>query len=671
MENRTKAKKYITGGVTFPRQFFTPVDFAVFDQANDAIFLHDARSGAVININKKACELYGYSPEDSRTLTLAALYPCEFPYSAEEALPRIQRAAAGEAQLVEWKTKTRTGREIWFEISLKLIGIHNHEMVLAIARDITRKKLTEQRLQIQNNYSTLLQETSLAIMNRLDLNDLLTTLVSHAGTLLGTNHGFIYLANSETTLLELKVSTSLQDTFLSPRVKPGETLAGKVWQTGEPMVVQNYATWSDRSPSTPEYVRAMIGAPLKSDSQVVGVIGLCYLDEEYLFRDDEIALFSRFAELASIALDNARLYTTAHSELTERRRAEAALQTSEERHRVLFNSVHDAIYVTEITPDGLPGRIIEANDTACHLLGYSRDELLRLTTADIVPLEHRGDAQERMAMLHNEKHVLIESVHIPKEGSDIPVEINSHLLSLDNQPCILSIVRDITERIRSEKEIARLDRLNLIGAMAAGIGHEIRNPLTTVRGFLQMLTSKEECLPHREYFELMVQELDRANSIITEFLSLAKNKSIDLRHGNLNTIVNIVLPLLEAGAILYDKTVKTDLAEIVETPMDEKEIRQLVLNLVRNGLDAMPPGGILTIRTAATDKEVILSVQDQGKGIPPDVADKIGTPFFTTKEYGVGLGLAVCYSIAARHNASITFDSGPTGTTFSVHFRLR
>jgi PAS domain S-box-containing protein len=413
----------------------------------------------------------------------------------------------------------------------------------------------------------------------------------------------------------------------------------------------------------------MAGVPLKSGSQVIGVIGLCYLDDEHYFRDDEISLLNRFAELASIALDNARLHTAVQNELTERKRAETAFRLSEDRYRLLFNSVHDAIYVAEISKEGLPGKIIEVNDTACRKLGYTRDELLGLNQSDIIPLEFRGEIYDKLTTLYAQKHILAESVHITKSGLSIPVEINAHLLYFDNRPCVLCLARDITARKQVEKELARLDRLNLIGAMAAGIGHEIRNPLTTVRGFLQMLVAKDECLRYKDYFDLMIQELDRANSIITEFLSLAKNKAVDLKTGSLNAIINILLPLLEAGAILYDKTVRTDLGEIPDIPLDEKEIRQLVLNLIRNGLDAMPPGGTLTIRTACSGNNVIMSVHDQGKGIPPDVVDKVGTPFFTTKEYGVGLGLAVCYSIAARHNAVISFDSSPTGTTFSVNFK--
>jgi len=184
------------------------------------------------------------------------------------------------------------------------------------------------------------------------------------------------------------------------------------------------------------------------------------------------------------------------------------------------------------------------------------------------------------------------------------------------------------------------------------------------------LNGKEECRGYKEYFDLMIQELDRANSIIKEYLSLAKNRPVDYKKQNLNGIVQAMLPLITADAINSNKITELNLQAVPDLLLDEKEIRQLLLNLARNGLEAMDPGGKLTIRTFVNeDAEVVLSVQDQGCGIAPEIVDKIGTPFFTTKEEGTGLGLAVCFSIAARHNATIKLDTGTGGTTFSVVFR--
>jgi len=220
-----------------------------------------------------------------------------------------------------------------------------------------------------------------------------------------------------------------------------------------------------------------------------------------------------------------------------------------------------------------------------------------------------------------------------------------------------------------EHEFIRLERLNVIGEMAAGIGHEVRNPMTTVRGFLQFLSSKPKYSHDQEYFTLMIEELDRANSTITEYLTLSKHQAVERTTINLNAIITRLLPLITADAIMQNKNIIISTEEIPELLLDEKQICQLILNLVRNGLEAMSPGGKLTIRTLIDHSEVILAIQDEGKGIESHLLDKIGTPFFTTKDSGTGLGLSVCYSIAARHNAKITLETTSSGTIFFIRFK--
>ncbi|WP_425058684.1 Sensor histidine kinase RcsC [Sporomusa carbonis] len=230
-------------------------------------------------------------------------------------------------------------------------------------------------------------------------------------------------------------------------------------------------------------------------------------------------------------------------------------------------------------------------------------------------------------------------------------------------------LNDITERKLIEKEMGRLERLNLIGEMAAGIAHEIRNPMTTVRGFLQYAKHSRTVLSPT-HLDLMVAELDRANSIITEFLSLAKNKNADKKLHSLGSVVESLLPLIQAEAILSGKTVVTDIETVPEFEFDEKEIRQLILNLSMNGLEAMQAGECLKIRVYEETDAIVLAVEDEGSGIAPEIMDKLGTPFFTTKDSGTGLGLAVCYSIAVRHNAAIDIKTGNWGTIIYVRFKL-
>lgn len=248
--------------------------------------------------------------------------------------------------------------------------------------------------------------------------------------------------------------------------------------------------------------------------------------------------------------------------------------------------------------------------------------------------------------------------------------IHEHLfIGPDNTQYVFKCGENITDKKSSESNYARLDRLNLIAEMAAGIAHEIRNPITTVKGFLQMLGSKNEFEQYQEYYDIMIAELERANDIITEFLSLTKNQTPEMHLQNLNTIIQTLYPLVHADALRSDLTLTQELGEIEDIYLDEKEIRQLILNLVRNGIEATEPGKNLKIKTYMDLDQVVLIISDEGSGIDPDILAKIGVPFFTTKEGGTGLGLTICRNIVNHHQAKMDIVTSPQGTTFYIKFQ--
>lgn len=221
---------------------------------------------------------------------------------------------------------------------------------------------------------------------------------------------------------------------------------------------------------------------------------------------------------------------------------------------------------------------------------------------------------------------------------------------------------------KQSEKMANLERLNMVGEMAASIGHEVRNPMTTVRGFLQYLSNKRQFEAHKDHFSLMIEEIDRANSIITEFLSLAKNQAMDFKQVSLNQVITDLFPLIQADAIRNRCYIKLDLHDIVPLTLDTRSIRQLILNMVRNSIEAMPQGGAICLSTAQLKDLVVFKVIDQGTGIAPEVLPKLGVPFVTSKENGTGLGLAICYRIAHRHGASISVKSAASGTIFTITF---
>jgi PAS domain S-box-containing protein len=194
---------------------------------------------------------------------------------------------------------------------------------LAIANEILQAEIAErakaeERLRQQNEYLTALHDTTLALVNRLNLQDLLETLVRRAGQLLGTPHGFIYLVTPDGAELERQVGVGIFTEDRAPRLKPGEGLSGKVWQSSQPIVVNDYDHWPGRSPVGVNLIHAMVGVPLFSGPRVVGVLSLASdRNSDRAFGDEEVGLLTRFAQLASVALDNARLFEQTQRQVQE------------------------------------------------------------------------------------------------------------------------------------------------------------------------------------------------------------------------------------------------------------------------------------------------------------------------------------------------------------------
>ncbi|MGI6683954.1 MAG: two-component system sensor histidine kinase NtrB [Bacillota bacterium] len=257
-------------------------------------------------------------------------------------------------------------------------------------------------------------------------------------------------------------------------------------------------------------------------------------------------------------------------------------------------------------------------------------------------------------------------------GNPSTLRISSRTIK-EGEKCVgvLLFFTDCTIEKALEEQVERNECLRAVGQMAAGICHEIRNPLQSVKGFVQLLQEKdkfnqETCC----YTEIMLSEINRINSIIKEYLQLARPSAVKLERKDIDLIVSEVTMLVNSQAILRNVVIEQDLTKKMPLiMMDESRIKQVLVNILANALAAIPDKGIIKIKTWYDYyyREAYISIADNGIGMDQKTMDKIGSPFFTTKEEGTGLGLAVSYRIVKEHGGRIQVESSlGKGTKFTI-----
>ncbi len=402
--------------------------------------------------------------------------------------------------------------------------------------------------------------------------------------------------------------------------------------------------------------KSLLLIPLVSMGEALGVITIVEADAVD-YEDSQIQTAQSIVDTTTPTFSNL-LHMDQLEHMVEERTKELA--TANEKVTSVIESITDGFFALNKNWEYIyinKHQYLPLNKNAEEMMGKNIWDLYPSAAKSIVYKEFNRAMQERVPV-HFEftslEHFSYEAVAYPYDEG------------------ICCMMKDVTEKKKYDKELKRLANLDLIGQMAAGISHEIRNPMTTVRGFLQLLERDEGLKDHAAHFNLMIEELDRANAIITEFLSVGNTRTSDLQMSCLNSIINDLSPLIKIDTHSQAKKIEIETEEIPDLLLNHNEIRQLIVNIYRNGLDAMEAGGVLHISTYYRVDEncVVLAIQDEGDGIQPDVLEKIGTPFFTTKDNGTGLGMGICYAIAARHNAKIEIKTGPEGTTFLTKFFL-
>jgi two-component system sensor histidine kinase HydH len=316
------------------------------------------------------------------------------------------------------------------------------------------------------------------------------------------------------------------------------------------------------------------------------------------------------------------------------------------------------------------GRIVSLNRTAESVLGFSAKDVVGKSVKEALP----ESLASMIRGLSPEKGILTrETDYQSQKGELIPLDVSATVLLEQNGAFLghLILFRDLTE-IRSLKmEIERSERLASIGRLAAGVAHEIRNPLSSIKGFATYFGERYHDVPEdRKTAEIMIQEVERLNRVIGQLLEFSRPLNIQKKPTSLQALIQLCLKMIEREA--HEKGIETRLSApdgAKKVQVDPDRFKQVFLNLMLNAVEAMETGGTLSVelgRDAETDG-ILITISDTGAGIrEPDLA-RIFDPYFTTKSSGTGLGLAIVHNIVEAHHGKVTIESrSGSGTTASI-----
>jgi len=417
-------------------------------------------------------------------------------------------------------------------------------------------------------------------------------------------------------------------------------------------------------------------------------------------KESESALHQAKADLAAKVQEKTAALVRANKllkdKIDEESRTNEALRMSEARYRILFDSISDAVFVHALAEDGTPGNFIEVNDLACQRLGYSRKKLLQMSPVDI-GLDQQPDLEKGRQLL-KDRYLQFQTVHVARNGQQIPVESNVRLFEMDDRTYALSISRDISHRRRAENEknhlfaqLQQAQKMEAIGTLAGGIAHDFNNILFPIIGYTEMLLNEVPTGSHMsQSLGAVLEATGRARDLVKQILSFSRQADHEKKPVRIQKIVREVLQLSRhtlPSTIEISSYIKNDCGLVMA---DSTQIHQVVLNLVTNAFHALEEKGgqlrvtLKEVELTATElphqrsvpgKYVCLTVVDNGPGMDRRVLDRIFGPYFTTKKKnkGTGLGLAVVDGLVKSHGGHLTVKSeSGKGTAFQVYLpRIR
>lgn len=338
---------------------------------------------------------------------------------------------------------------------------------------------------------------------------------------------------------------------------------------------------------------------------------------------------------------------------------------SEENYKLLIELLPESVVIQR------NNIILYANKAAENMLGaHQKRDLVGRSIMDFVEDGYLEKIQKNKTVPKEPPRPLINAVCklTCLNLKQIYFEFSSLQIIFEGKEATLYIGKDITyKRKQTESLLQKSEKLAVVGQLAAGIAHEIRNPLTSIKGFIQLVHS--ETNQHKDFLEIVLAELERINAIIGEFLVLAKPNEVKFKKMNIQPLLDDVVSLINSQAMM--ENVQINLSYGMQLPQivcEENQLKQVFINVLKNAIEAMPGGGVVVVEAhKREDGYITLSFKDQGVGIPEERIPTLGEPFYTTKEKGTGLGLMTCLKIIENHKGDLRISSEVNkGTTIKI-----
>jgi sigma-B regulation protein RsbU (phosphoserine phosphatase) len=510
----------------------------------------------------------------------------------------------------------------------------------------------------------------LSQMTKSTLKEITDFALEEAVRLTKSKIGYLAFMNEDETVLTMQAwsKTAMQECAVTdkPLVYPLETtgLWGEAVRQRRPIITNDYAAPNPYKKGYPEghaEIRRHLNIPVFDGEHIVAVAGVGNKEEDY---DD--------SDVRQLTLLMNGMWWQ-----IERQRAEEALAAEVERgiyfQDLLIHTCMDGIVAHDTA------RIIRTfNETAAKILGYESEEVLG--QMNISELYAPGQLQEIDAKIHDPAYGgagILENYEAwmrHKNGTLVPIWLSARVLyENDRQIGMIGHFKDLRERKRMEEELLRSERLAVLGKMAAHISHEIKNPLMLIGGFARQVLKNVDQDPQKnlEKLNIIVDEVKRLEDFLVEVGSYAKFSEPQKRLGDLNALIEETCQRLEPSLRESDIELVLQLApELPKIQFDPGHLRQVILNIVKNGIEAMETGGTLTIGTGQQVDGVFVQVLDTGRGIPPESLEQVFQPFFSSKPKGSGLGLAISQKIIEAHQGEISIESEPQkGTRVTIFLR--